>query len=63
MTVYILTENEPNEGGEPVGVYSTPERAEAAAAERTLASHWYYLIHPVELDAPQKDLDSFGPSR
>ena len=35
MTVYVLTENQPNEGGAPVGVYSTPEKAIAAAAERT----------------------------
>lgn len=54
MIVYVLTESEPNEGGEPVGAYSTLERAKAAVAERTSSPSWfYYAIYPVELDAPQ----------
>lgn len=65
MTVYILTENQPNEGGAPVGVYSTLEKAKAAAAGRAPSPNWfYYLIHPVELDAPRMEyLDSFRPDR
>jgi hypothetical protein len=65
MTVYILTENQPSEGGAPVGVYSTLENAKAAAAERAPSPDWfYYLIYPVELDAPQVEyLDSFRLDR
>lgn len=56
MTVYVLTESEPNEGGAPVGVYSTLEKAKAAAAERAPSPDWfYYAIYPVELDAPQDE--------
>jgi hypothetical protein len=57
MTVYVLTENEPNEGGAPVGVYSTPEKAKAAAAERPPSpAEFFYAVYPVELDAPQEEL-------
>ena len=65
MTVYVLTENEPHEGGSPVGVYSTIEKAKAAAAERAPSPDWfYYTIYPVELDAPQVELlDSFSPNQ
>lgn len=50
-TVYVLTENEPHEGGAVHGVYSTLERARAAAA--TYRDDWYMfrLIEAVELDA------------
>lgn len=60
MTVYVLTENQPSEAGVPVGVYSTLEKAKAAATERAPSPNWfYYLIYPVELDAPQVEyLDS-----
>jgi hypothetical protein len=63
MTVYVLTENEPNEGGAPLGVYSTPEKAKDAAAERAPSPDWfYYAIYPVELDAPQdENLDYIRP--
>ena len=65
MTVYILTENQPSEGGAPVGVYSTLEKAKAAAAERAPSPDWfYYLIYRVELDGPQAEyLDSFRLDR
>jgi hypothetical protein len=65
MTVYVLTENEPNEGGAPVGVYSTLEKAKTAAAERALSPDWfYYGIYPVELDAPQdQNIDCIRPDR
>ena len=65
MTVYVLTENEPSEGGAPVGVYSTVEKAKAAAAERAPSPKgFFYANYPVELDAPQEEfIDSIRPDQ
>lgn len=62
MMVYVLTENEPHEGGEVIGAYSSMEKAQDAAAERPPSPDWlFYLIHPVELDALPQSLDRIGP--
>lgn len=57
MIVFVLTENEPSEGGEPVGAYSTVEKARRAAAERPpqLAGFFFYKIYPIEIDDPASD--------
>ena len=64
MTIYVLTET--SQARVVHRSASTHlEKAKAAAAERAPSPNWfYYLIYPVELDAPQVEhLDSFRPDR
>jgi hypothetical protein len=65
MTVYVLTENEPNQGGAPVGVYSAIEKATAASANaHPHPTGSTNAIYPVELDAPQdENIDYIRPDR
>jgi hypothetical protein len=51
VIVYVLTENEPHEGGSVMGVYSTDEKAREAAPE-TDDGFYYWEIIPVEVDTP-----------
>lgn len=50
MKVYVLVDYAPYEGGALHGVYSTCEKAEAAAAQIERADE--PVVHAVEIDGP-----------
>lgn len=61
VIVYVLTENEANEGGTVEGVYSTEQKARDVAASRPLPgrerSVFFWGIEPFEVDGPSVGLD------
>lgn len=61
MIVYVLTENEANEGGTVEGVYSSERKAREEAAKRPLpggeGSLFFWQIEPFEVDGAPGGLD------